>query len=79
MIRDHTDSAATNDIIVKVSTGESHVIGIATLTQLTINAGDGNDRITLRALAPGFAANITVNGQTGDDEFVLEAKDWTGR
>ena len=40
---------------------------------ITINLGDGNDKITLQALGT-FSGALTVNGGIGNDEVVFETK-----
>jgi Ca2+-binding RTX toxin-like protein len=38
-------------------------------TSLTLNAGDGNNTITVGALDAGFAASFTINAEDGDDDL----------
>ncbi|MDA0920601.1 MAG: hypothetical protein O2945_16135 [Planctomycetota bacterium] len=38
-------------------------------TSLTLNAGDGNNTITVGALDAGFAAAFTINAEDGDDDL----------
>ncbi len=63
-------SSSDGQIQIRVSVGETHVLSFTSLTQLTINAGSGNNTISLHALETGFSAAITVNGQGGNDTFV---------
>ena len=40
---------------------------------LTINAGDGNDSITISSIHSGFGAALTINGGIGNDTVALNA------
>jgi hypothetical protein len=42
-------------------------------TSLTVNAGDGNDVITLQAVDSGFGATISINGEGDNDTITVEA------
>ena len=47
-------------------------------SSLTINLGDGNDKITIRTLPAGFTGTLTINGGIGNDEVVFEDKSSAG-
>jgi Ca2+-binding RTX toxin-like protein len=40
-------------------------------TALSVNAGDGDDDITLLGLDDGFAASVTLDGQEGSDDYTV--------
>ena len=88
VVNDRTfDATANNDQIVleqdasgknKISSSNSTFESIVFLNpsnSLTINAGDGQDTITVKSLDPNFRGNLTINGQengisAGDDGFL---------
>ena len=68
-VRTHTDGTS---IMVEVSGGETHVFSnVASMTGLTINAGAGNDQITVNALPAAFAGDLTINGQADLDTGIF--------
>lgn len=57
-------------IISSASTSESVIFPNPT-TELSIRTGDGADSITVSGLAPGFAADLTIDGEGGSDTVNL--------
>lgn len=57
-------------ILSSASTSES-VLFTNPTTELSIQTGAGNDSVTISGLAPGFSANLTINGESGDDSINL--------
>lgn len=68
-----SDGESTDDGITRIGSGSSsHTVDFSNPSgQLLINAGDGNDTVTASAVDGLFAAQIEVNGQTGDDLITL--------
>ena len=52
-----------------VATDFEQVVFKNPTTTLTINAGDGNDTLTIDSLDDGLAASTAMNGEAGDDTF----------
>lgn len=71
---DPTDADPDLEELNRISSaGTSETVDFASPTnQLTINAGSGDDTITLEDLDPTFNANVTVFGDQGRDTFDLE-------
>ena len=61
--------AGSSQTNVDSTSGETTTFDNPTAS-LTINAGGGDDTIDMHGLGSGFAANLTIDGQTGDGDTI---------
>jgi hypothetical protein len=67
------DGGAGNNIgTIDSDFGEIVTFDVSATTNITINAGAGDDVITIRELDSAYAGTFTVNGQSDSDELVVD-------
>ncbi len=83
-VADRVFTYSGNDDVISVSTGSTlHNIIDSNFAEsvefnnptnsLTINAGSGNDIVTITSIHSAFGANLTINGGTGNDTINLNS------
>ncbi|MCO6459575.1 MAG: VCBS repeat-containing protein, partial [Pirellulaceae bacterium] len=68
-----TDGIAADGMTMIDSTLGESVYFTNPTASLTINAGTGNDTVTITSVDAGYDASLTINGGTGDDTIHLNA------